>query len=197
MQFADGNRIDLTLVHKGCLDDMKHDSLSLLLLDKDGLIPPLPAPTEKDYLPQPPTDKAFADCCNEFWWVCPYVAKGLWRGEITYAKTMMDKVTREQLMTMLVWAVGVQTGFKANTGLYGKWLQEHLEPGLWEMLMATYADADIDRTWEALEQMCRLFRITSRAVADHFGFDYPREEDDKVSAYLESIRSLPEDALLD
>ncbi|MCX5973532.1 MAG: aminoglycoside 6-adenylyltransferase, partial [Coprothermobacterota bacterium] len=33
--------------------------------------------SEGSYFPQPPTAKAFADYCNEFWWVCPYVAKGL------------------------------------------------------------------------------------------------------------------------
>ena len=45
MQFADGNRIDLTIAetarwHGYCFDDR----LSVVLLDKDGALPPLPAP---------------------------------------------------------------------------------------------------------------------------------------------------------
>ena len=76
MQFADGNRIDLTLFPVTQLHDLEPDSLSRLLLDKDGRFEPFAPPSDRDYLPQPPTAKAFADCCNEFWWVCPYVAKG-------------------------------------------------------------------------------------------------------------------------
>ncbi len=69
MQFADGHRIDLTLYPVAGLNDLGQDSLSLLLLDKDGLIEPFAPPSERSYLPKPPPAKAFADCCNEFWWV--------------------------------------------------------------------------------------------------------------------------------
>jgi len=79
-QFVDGNRIDLSLFPAARFNEMQRDSLSVLLLDKDGvIIEPFPAPSDIDYLPKPPTPKAFADCCNEFWWVSTYVAKGLWR----------------------------------------------------------------------------------------------------------------------
>jgi aminoglycoside 6-adenylyltransferase len=92
MQFSDGNRIDLTLYPIAKLGEFGQDSLSLLLLDKDSLIGALPPASESDYLPQPPTPGEYADCCNEFWWVCTYAAKGLWREEIVYAKYMLDNV---------------------------------------------------------------------------------------------------------
>jgi aminoglycoside 6-adenylyltransferase len=94
MQFTDGNRIDLGINPLAKLNEPGKDSLSLLLLDKDGIVGPLPPASERDYLPKPPTAKAFSDCCNEFWWVCPYVAKGLWREEIIYAKHMLDQVAQ-------------------------------------------------------------------------------------------------------
>jgi len=194
MQFTDGNRIDLTLFPIDSLTEYKKDSLSILLLDKDNVVGPLPAPSESDYLAAPPNAKAFFDCCNEFWWVCPYVAKGLWREEIVYAKYMLDHVVREQLRKMLTWYVGVQTEFLGNPGNYGKHLQRYLEPGLWEMLEKTYADADYDHTWEALFTMCELFRVVARQVATHFSFEYPNKDDDKVSAHLRHVRSLPRDA---
>ncbi len=121
MQFTDGNRIDLTLYPLARLLDLEEDSLSRLLLDKDGLFEPFAPPSDRDYLPKPPTAKAFADCCNEFWWVCPYVAKGLWREEITYAKTMANSVVRKQLMKMLAWYVGVKTRFSRSPGKEGKY----------------------------------------------------------------------------
>jgi aminoglycoside 6-adenylyltransferase len=194
MQFADGNRIDLTLFPNDMLDELEKDSLSVLLVDKDGIIESFLPPSERDYLPKPPTDKAFADCCNEFWWVSTYVAKGLWRQEITYAKMMLDEYVRPQMMKMLVWQIGIQTEFKINLGKGGKYFKKYLEFEQWEQLKATYADANYDHTWDSLDQMCQIFRSSSRFVAQHFGFKYPHEEDQKVSAHLKHVRSLPKDA---
>ena len=194
MQFKDGNRIDLTLYPVIRFDEFGKDSLSLLLLDKDGNLGPLAPASESDYLPRAPTAKAFSDCCNEFWWVCPYVAKGLWREELTYAKYMQDQAVREQLMKMLTWYIGVNTRFRRNPGKLGKYFREYLEPELWKMLQNTYADSDCDRTWNALFAMGDLFRRVALSVAHYFGYDYPHGDDANVSAHLEHVRTLPRDA---
>jgi len=194
MQFADGNRIDLTLYPLAKLKAREQDGLSVLLLDKDGIIERFAPADESGYLPTPPTAKAFADCCNEFWWVCPYVAKGLWRHEILYAKYMLDQIVREQLMKMLVWHIGIMTRFSRDPGKFGKYFQQYLEPELWKMLQSTYADADYEKNWDALEAMRKLFRIVAVRVAGHFGFDYPYGDDERVSAHLKHVRRLPRDA---
>lgn len=194
MQFADGNRIDLGIYPLSKAAERTGDSLSVLLLDKDGVVGPLEPPSERDYLPTPPTAKQFADCCNEFWWVCPYVAKGLWREEILYAKYMLDQAVREQLMKMLAWHIGIQTGFQRNLGKFGKYFQRYLEPELWQMLERTYAGAGYDDTWEALFTMGRLFERVAVPVAGHFGFDYPAGDAGRVRAHLEHVRRLPRDA---
>jgi len=67
MLFQDGNRIDLTFWPVDRLGEMEEDSLSVLLLDKDGAIGELPPPSNRSYLTQPPTAARFAGCCNEFW----------------------------------------------------------------------------------------------------------------------------------
>jgi len=194
MQFTDGNRIDLGIFPLAKLDERVKDSLSVILLDKDGCIDPLAPANESDYLPEPPTAKAFADCCNEFWWDCPYVAKGLWRLEIVYAKYLLDHFVRDQLMKMITWYVGMRTQFSRNPGKFGKYLQQVLEPELWQMLQKTYSDAGYDNTWEALYTMCDLFRRLAIQVAERFGFDYPHEDDERVSAHLKHVRRLPRDA---
>jgi aminoglycoside 6-adenylyltransferase len=194
MQFADGNRIDLTLFPIARLSEFRGERLSLLLLDKDNLFETFPLPGESDFLPRPPDAKAFSDCCNEFWWVCPYVAKGLWREEIIYAKYMLDRVVREQLMKMLTWYVGVKTQFLHGPGKFGKHLRQYLEPELWAMLEKTYSDAGYENTWDAIFVTCDLFRATADRVAEHFGFDYPRGDDERVTVHLIHVRLLPKDA---
>ena len=126
MQFADGNRIDLGIYPATDVDELERDSLSMLLLDKDGIVEPFDPPSERDYLPRPPTAKAFADCCNEFWWVSPYVAKGLWREEIIYAKHFLDHFVRDQLNKMIYWYVGTRTDWRHNPGKFGTVSYTHL-----------------------------------------------------------------------
>lgn len=190
MQFMDGNRIDLTIYPLAQLGAMERDSLSVLLLDKDGVVEPYPSPDESDYLPQPPTAKQFFECCNEFWWVSPYVAKALWRDEILYAKQLMEQTLREQLMKCLVWYIGNKTGFVVNTGKGGKHFLRYLAPAQWEMLMQTYADADRERTWDALLVMGELFRTVAAAVAEAFRYEYPYSDDERVTAHLRHVRTL-------
>ena len=194
MQFTDGNRIDLNLYPITKLNLLERDSLSVVLLDKDGLLKPFAPASESDYLPQPPTFKEYADCCNEFWWVCPYVAKGLWREEMIYARYMLDQFAREQLMKMLSWHIGVKIRFLRNPGKFGKYFQQYLEPDLWDMLLKTYSAASHDRTWEALITMGDLFRLAAVEVGEHFGYTYPHSDDQRVSAHLRHVRFLPRDA---
>ena len=194
MQFTDGNRIDLTLFPQDKLGELPPDSLSVLLLDKDGAIQPFPPPDESGYLPRPPTPKEFFDCCNEFWWVSPYVAKGLWREEQPYARHILDNVLRAELMRMLTWYIGMHTGFKISPGKDGKYLKKYLSPEEWEAFMKIYAGPGYDNAWEALLAIGSLFRKAAQAVGEHFGFEYPTEDDLRVSAFLDRIRSLPRDA---
>jgi aminoglycoside 6-adenylyltransferase len=194
MQFMDGNRIDLGLYPLAKLADLPRDSQSILLLDKDGIIEPFPPASDKDYLPRPPTAKQFDDCCNEFWWVSPYVAKGLWRKEIAYAKYSYEHGVREQLEKMLVWYAGMKTGFTREAGKAGKYLDKLLEPELWARYLTTYSDGDYDHNWDALFASADLFRTVATRVAGHFGYKYPHKDDERVSAHLRHVRALPRDA---
>lgn len=97
-------------------------------------------------------------------------------------------------MKMLTWYVGVKTQFLCSPGKFGKHINQYLEPELWALLEKTYADASYEKSWQALFVMSDLFRITAQQVAEYFGFDYPCSDDDRVSAHLKHVRSLPRDA---
>jgi aminoglycoside 6-adenylyltransferase len=194
MQFTDGNRIDLSLYPVERINHLREDSLTLVLLDKDGILPHYDPPNDSGYLPKPPTAKTFFDCTNEFWWACPYAAKGLWRREIVYAKHILDVYVREQLDKMLVWYVGSCDDVSQSPGKLGKYLENCLEPELWQMLLCTYSDAGYEHTWDALLAMGDLFRRISIRVAEQFGFTYPHADDQRVTAHLHHVRYLPQDA---
>jgi aminoglycoside 6-adenylyltransferase len=189
IQFVDGHRLDLTLK----VGHFETDSLSVLLLDKDGTVP-LPAPpNEADYLPEMPTAKAFFECCNEFWWVAPYVAKGLWRSEPIFAFQHIN-ILRDQLVRMLEWHIGIRTDFQQSPGKLGKHFRRLLSMDHWTQLQKTFADADVERTWDAMFILMDLFAEVALEVAQHFRFEYPHEDDWKVRLHLEHVRRLPKEA---
>jgi len=194
MQFKDGNRIDLSFYPVEQLKSVLNDSLTVVFADKDGIIGEIPPSSAIDYLPKEPTEKLFQDCCNEFWWVNPYVAKGLWRGELTYAKNMQDVVIREELMKMLTWYFGIKTGFKKSPGKLGKYIKGDVEPEIWSELEKTYSDANFENIWRSLFIMGNLFRYVATNVASTSGFQYPKQDDDNVSEYLRKLKNLPKDA---
>jgi aminoglycoside 6-adenylyltransferase len=186
MQFIDGNRIDLTFRPVTESQVISEDSLSVVLLDKDRRFH-LPPPTLLSYLPRKPTVKQFANCCNEYWWLNPYAAKGLYRKQLTYAKSVLDELMRRQLMDMLTWYIGVTTNFQVSAGYLGKNICSHVSEDLWQLLECTYSDAQPRNIWRSLFAMNDLFRRVARPTASALGFPYPDREDGAVSQFVESI----------
>jgi len=193
MQFQDGNRIDLGIVPLANRDKVLTESYRKVLLDKDGIFDGAPEPPAPAWR-TPPSARQFDDCCNEFWWVCSYAAKGLWRGEPVYAKRAVETLVRDQLTRMLGWHVGAKSGFTENPGKFGRFLEKHMDPGLWDGLMKTYVGVDDESVWQALFRMTELFRRAASEVADRLGYQYHRGEDERVSAHLRHVKGLPRDA---
>lgn len=185
MLFEDRNRIDLMLIPVEEKDSYSfEDGLTVILLDKDDMMPKLSDPTDKDYWVKKPSADFFADCCNEFWWVSTYVAKGLWRKEILYAYDHLT-IVREMLLTMLEWKVGIETNFSLSVGKNRKYLKDYLDHDLWKKLMKTYPGGDLEQVGHALFQAIDLFEHTAIEVAGNLNYSYPFEEADRVKEYLE------------
>ena len=186
MQFADGNRIDLTVAkredyHGYCFDD----KLSIVLLDKDRVLPSLPPPDGSSHYIHKPTLRLFEECRTEFWWTAPYVSKALLRGQLSYAQNHLEICTRSMLRLMLVWLAGARHGFTFSPGKYGDALAPYLPGGFWERYQRTYPRWDREEIWEALLNACSLFSDASAAAAEKLGFPCDRTLDRRVVAFLQ------------
>lgn len=193
-QFTDGNRIDLTIQKVSDVGDLSEDSLTVILMDKDGVLPSIAPPDESSYLIEPPDAIRFEGCCNEFWWVSVYVGKGLWRDEFLHSREMMDKYVRDMFLLMLQWFFGVTTDFSLSPGKGLKNVRYHIDPKLWDLVLESYENHNEHACWSALFAMGSAFRMMAEKVGDRFGYRYNRDEDRNVTAYLEHIRVLPRDA---
>lgn len=196
MLFKDGNRIDLTLLPtEKLLTDFKHDSLTIVLLDKDNLFENFPPPNDADYYIKKPSDKDFRDCCNEFRWVATYVAKGLSRKEIVYSKQMMEVNLRKMFILMIEWYIGMENNFIVSFGFAGKNIKHNVDTRLYEKILSTYPDSNIDNIRESMFVMIEIFEELSQKIADHFNFYYDKEEAHNVFEYLKDCKPIEQTVL--
>lgn len=190
MLFKDGNRIDLHIQIKGVTDEVyTTDSLTVPLLDKDHILPPIPPSDDRGYWTQKPSRPQYDGSCNEFWWCLNNVAKGIARDQLPYAMRMYHEVVHVQLDKMLEWYIGIHTDFSVSTGMWGKYFKKYLPGGLYDKYSGTYSDSDYENLWAAVFTVCELFRTVAPAVGNHFGYAYNEQDDENMTAYLKKIKA--------
>lgn len=190
MLFTDGNRIDVTLFPiERFKTHFLPDSLTIVWLDKDNLFPRPPFPSDIDYHITKPTEKEFSDTCNEFWWVSTYVAKGLIRKEITYAKQMLDTIVRPMFMKILQWKTGIENNFAVSFGNGGRHLFKYLEADYTGKVLQTYTGADIEDNWQALFIMADLFAQVSCEIALTLNFKLDLVQIKNTTGYLKQLHN--------
>ena len=188
MLFTDGNRIDLTLQSLSDVNaNYNPGSLAVALLDKDDMFTNIGLPNDSDHLVKEPTEKKFLDTCNEFWWVCTYVAKGLTRNEIIYSKEMLETVVRPTFMNVTAWYIGTETNFSVSMGKGGRFMKNLLPPWLYNKILETYSDHTLENNWKALFLMMDMFGQFASAVSERLRFKYISSEEENVKAYLNRI----------
>ncbi len=187
--FDDGVRIDFQFTEGTTAEFNQFDHSYRILCDKEHLADSWSGDSFSALIERP-TLEAFLERINAFWWDILYVAKGLWRGELNYAKHILDGTIRyEKLLPVLRWYIGLEKGWDTRVGIHGRWLHRQLDQDTWDEYRRTFADAQTDRNWSALLATVGLFRRISKAVAAELGYDYPDQTDQKVSAFIEHIRT--------
>ena len=185
MQFKDGNRIDLTLFPVTFFEtNYKTDSLTVVWLDKDDLFQGIPDSNDSDYHIKKPSEKEFLDTCNEFWWVSTYIAKGLLRNEITFAKETLELYVRPKFMKMIEWKIGCDNDFFVSFGKGGKQMKQYLSDDLYEKILQTYSDANTESNWKSLFVMTDLFIAFSNEVAEKLSYEINLTEQKNTVEYL-------------
>lgn len=162
------------------------DNKTKVLIDKDCRIKRDIVPTDIDYHVRKPSAREYDDCCNEFWNVTPYVIKGLCRKEILFAIDHFNQIVRHELLRMISWKVGIETGFKLSVGKNYKFIERYISEDLWEKLLSTYRMDSYENIWEALFLCHQLFRAVSGEVAERLHYAYP-EYDRNITKYTRDM----------
>ncbi len=197
--YADGTKIDYSIWPVALLERvLREPKLPELLdvgyqvlVDKDGLTQGLVPPTYTAHIPPKPTKHEFQALVEEFWWESIYVAKTLWRDELTQAKYSFDEVMKRQLLIKLLeWRVEIDHDWSLRPGILGKGLKKLLDHRTWSDFAATYCGPDLEENWQALFATTALFRRIAGEVAAALGYTYPDDLDRGVTEYLLAVRGL-------
>ena len=196
MLFEDGNRIDLVLIPVDVYinsnteknKEKEEESEAVLLFAKDDIFKPFPPATHKAFFINPPVEKDYYSVCNNFWWSTQYVAKGICRNELPYAKTFLEKDMRDEFHKMIEWYIGQTMNFSVSAGKNGKYFKLYLSNQQYSMFCKTYADHDYKNMWDAIFVMCDLFREFALDVAKYNNFTYAKSNDDNMVLYLKNIK---------
>src|SRR5712691_530834 len=165
--YADGVRIDYTVWPDALLELVAEaptlpEDLDVgyrVLLDKDGATARWKPPTFRAHIPSRPTKAEYDVLVDEFWWDTTYVAKALWRGEIVFAKFVLDYDAKlVALRRMLEWRIELDHDWAWRPGVYGRGLERLLPADVMLELASTYAGIDVDDNWHALFRTTALFR---------------------------------------
>jgi aminoglycoside 6-adenylyltransferase len=198
--YADGVKIDYTLWPDDLLERVAAaaelpDDLDVgyrVLLDKDGRTPGWSPPTFRAHVPAKPTDAEYGELIDEFWWSATYVAKALWRGDLVFARFVLDyDLKLGAVRRVLEWRIELDHGWSLRPGAYGRDLERLLPADLVAELASTYVGADTEENWQALFTTTALFRRVATEVADALGYRYPLETDEAVTAQLAAVRDRP------
>lgn len=192
--FKDGIRIDLSFFPMEHIKLQYEDSLKVLLLDKDNVIDEFEPPSDSFYYTRKPSKARFEKTINNFWWCSTNVARGIWRDELCYAKTMYEVEVKDCVQRLLAWYIGINHDWQINTGKWGKWFKKYLPEEIWTSFVKTFPGAEYDELWEAMLEAGRLVRRIGTELADRLGYEYPLDDDKGVCVLLERIRILPTDA---
>lgn len=195
MQFNDGVRIDLYFNDIGRLNSAaKEDSLSVILLDKDGIAGLLPEPNDSTYFVKKPSRREWDETLNELWWIQIYIVKEIWRDELPLVKHLYDTDFVECLSKLMAWHIGQQHDWQVNPGKGGKWFRKFLGEELYGEFASMYCGADYSEMWESLLRAGVLIRRIGTELADKLGYAYPMQEDINTSDFIRRIQALPREA---
>ena len=198
--FADGAKIDFTLTPVAALAALAAapalpDELNRgyrILLDRDEVTAAWPPVTGTGYLPHPPTEQEFRGIVDEVWFCASYVAKYLWRQEFLPARVIFDQEIKYLLLLKLFgWRIGLDTGWTARSGFFGRGMHRLLPAPVWSEFRATYTGPEPAASWAALWRLLALFSQVARGVARDLGFVYPETLEATMRRYLHRIEKLP------
>jgi aminoglycoside 6-adenylyltransferase len=156
-----------------------------VLIDKAETLAPLLArlSTERRIRPVPPTQAAFDQIRNDFWYHCVWTVKKLGRGELMVAHECLDGNQRHLLMQMSRWLAEWDGAVWHGTRYMEEWAPTHVL----ESLPATWSLHTREDILRALTAMMDLVSFLTREIGAAYGLEVSDDEEAAARHWLHGI----------
>lgn len=163
----------------------------VVLVDKEGSWPTVtgllaPGPSRPEELPD---SDAFRELASDFLYHLLWTAKKLRRGETWTAKFGCDGYLKFQVLKLLEWWVGADSGGSVDTWHAGRFVDRWAPKELLGRLPETFARYDPVDIARAANVTADLFGDLGRRLCAKLGFSYPEEEETAVRALVSATLS--------
>lgn len=189
--FEGGIKVDFAFYGLRVLEELADsdelDTGFKVLLDKDGRTKRLKPASFGKLKRAKPTEEAFVNLVNEFWFETHYAAKYLKRDELWLAK-FIDSNLKKFLLEMIEWHEQSKHDWDYETHYMGKGMKLWVNSDTWKSLHQTFAHFDGDDSWDSLFATINLFRHLAKETAEMLGFSYPEEVDRNITGFIFQIR---------
>jgi aminoglycoside 6-adenylyltransferase len=169
--------------HEAVTDTVLHRG-ARVLLDRDGILPPLSPPAAAAPAVGPPDEAKFLAIVNEFWYRAVWSAKKLRRGELYIAISGCNGGMIRLLREMMERHARAIHGWQHDTWHDGRFLEKWADPRALSALREAYAHYDASDIRRALLATMETFRWVARETADGLGFSYPTLADERATAWV-------------
>lgn len=170
-------------------DYINGDSKAKILVDKEGGLRGNEYVSDISYRQSKPTQQEFLDTCQRFFMSALKMAKGLYRGKVIYSISVFGEM-RKALDEMTAFYIGAEYDFRVSLGENYEFLENYLDPEMYEFYLQTFPQPDRDSLWKALFNSCMLFRKEGLEISRKIDYEYPKRADRDILQEIRRIHNL-------
>ncbi len=154
-----------------------------ILLDRDGYVAKLPPPRSPSY--QPPSETAFVECVESFFYGVILIAKQLKRGHL-WTVQWANCIEQKFLLQMLEWHAHAHAD--VDTWYRGEAMKHWVTDDIWTSLHEVFGHFDSADSWRALFAAIALFRRTADETATILNYVLPKATMAGIVSYVEQLQ---------
>jgi aminoglycoside 6-adenylyltransferase len=189
-----GDRVDLTFhpllmlrryLERGLPDGL--DGGYRVILDKDGITPNLPAPSNNAFKVGRPTRDVFLQTVHDFWFEVLGLAKYLKRNDLYFAKTIQLRYVQDLVFRTIVWHTQAGHDWDRATHPLGKRMDSWADDDIKRELPKLFSGYDLEESWKSLFAVAEFYGRLGRGVAASLGYPYPAKVEENVMKYVTGL----------
>lgn len=191
--FESGTKMDFSFLSMSVLEELTHshplpdpyNGGYQVLLDKEQTLKLIPQPQRACSITKP-TEQAFHQVIEEFWFEVYHIAVYLKREDLWQVKER-SHAAQTFLLKMIEWHAQVENGWASSPPPLGKRMPSWVNQDLWKHLHGVFAHFNTEDSWKALFTMMELFQTLTANTAQALRFSRLEKLSSKMTHFITAL----------